>query len=222
MMNRDQRRGSPPGAARPPPSRRGRPAIPGRAIAPTASLSPQGFPLVRPRSPRAQSSPCDPATRAFPSPPPPGRGRGRWQRAPAGLFSGRTGTRDNGPQRGFEGDAGGILSREAKAGGERDRGGLKEARARLTSPSPPHPRSSAPKTTNKRPQTKLKLKREREIKGMTGRGWRRTSLAQFCDKIAPGLGATEAELGQGRPAERAHASLKGMETFSFTPRVRSR
>lgn len=52
MMNKeDQRRDSLPGAARPPPSRRGRPAIPGRAIAPTVSLSPGVPPCPPPKPP---------------------------------------------------------------------------------------------------------------------------------------------------------------------------
>lgn len=163
MVNKDQKRDSPPGAARPPPSRRGRPAIPGRAIAPTVSPSP-GVPPRPSPSLWAQPSPCDPATRAFPSPPPPGSGRGRWERAPAaGWFSGRTGTRDNGPQRGLEGDARilgpGDEGKDESGAAE----GVEESRARLTS----IPELGLQPQT--RPPTQLKLG---EIKGTTGRGWR--------------------------------------------------
>lgn len=61
-----------------------------------------------------------------------------------------------------------------------------------------------------RPPTQLKLG---EIKGTTGRGWRRAKSRAVLrpkkkKKIAPSLGATEAELGQTRSSERARALLK--------------
>lgn len=125
------------------------------------------------------------------------------------MFSGRTGTRDNAPQRVFEGDAE-ILSPETKgkmrAGPRR---GREVARAPYVTPG------ARPPTTNKTPdQTKT------QIKGMTGRGWRHGSLARFCDKISPALRATEAELGQARLSERARAFLKMrvIEKLHFAPR----
>lgn len=187
-----------------------RPAChPGQGDRSDSFTVPRGSPLSTPRSPRAQSSPGDPATRAFPSPPPPGSGRGRWKRAPAGLFSGRTGTRDNAPQRVFEGDTE-ILSPETNG---KMRAGLWRGRevARVPYVTP----GARPPTTNKTPdQTKTR------VKGMTGKRWRRGSLARFCDKIASALGATEAELGQGRLSERARAFLKMrvIEKLHFAPR----
>lgn len=190
MMNKDQRRGSPPGAERPPPSRRGRPAIPGRAIAPTASL-PQGSPLCSPKPPGTVSFRSRRPGLSFPSPTWPRSGR--WQRAPpAGWFSGRTGTRADEPQGGFEGGRGNSQPggrRETAAGLPRVRGGG----ARRS-----HPEARLPSTNKTPDQTKT----QRASKGMMGKGWRPGNLARFYDKIAPALGATEAELGQARPSER--------------------
>jgi hypothetical protein len=134
MMNKDQRRDNPPGTARPPPSRRGRPAIPGRAIAPTVSLSPRIPPRPPPKPPgTVLSSQSRRPGLSFPSP--------TWQRSgPLEARAGglvfradrnerqwttkRVGRRRWDSQPGDEGE-----EKSGTAGG----GGGKEARARPTS-----------------------------------------------------------------------------------------
>lgn len=173
MVNKDQKRDSPPGAARPPPSRRGRPAIPGRAIAPTVSPSPGVPPRPPPKPPgTALSVRSRHPGLSFPSP--------TWQRS--GPLGARAGGglvfRADRNARQWTSKRVGRRREDLRPGRRRERrergrgGGRGVARAPTSLPE----LGLQPQT---RPPTQLKLG---EIKGTTGRGWRRASLARFCDQ----------------------------------------